>query len=65
MNITIADTIVKGMNNPDCAFFVGATVGNILTIKIVMWIALVYFALRLTEKLFFIGVPKLYKRFFK
>lgn len=57
MNLTnFTENIVKGINNPDCAFFVGTTTGTFFTsaliIKIILASALIWFGFRiLAEKI--------------
>lgn len=34
--MTLAEIITTGMNNPDCSFFVGATVGQMFSMKMMM-----------------------------
>ena len=55
------NSTIAGFNNPDCAFFVGSFAGSILTYMTIFRIALVYFGLRLLDKIIFSGIPKLYK----
>ena len=60
MNFTLADTIYKGMNNPECSFFVGQTLGYANASYLIVRVALIYFGLRLFEKILFKGIPKFY-----
>lgn len=52
-NLTLADTLIIGMNNPDCAFYVGAVTASFLVLKIIFSLVLAYLALRILEKLIF------------
>lgn len=61
-NLTLVDTIVKGVNNPECAFFVGQTLGQLTTVYLITKIALIYFGLKLLDKIVFTGIPLLYKK---
>ena len=58
--MSITDVIMTGMNNPDCAFYVGAFAGNITTGGLIFRIALIYFGMKLIDKIVFLGIPKLY-----
>ena len=51
VNETISTILVNGMNNPDCSFFVGATFGQWLAIKYIMILVLLYFILKIIDKL--------------
>jgi hypothetical protein len=62
MNITLADTIVKGMNNPDCAFFVGQSLGYTTAGSLIFKVGLIYIALKALDKIIFTLIPKLYKK---
>lgn len=32
--MSLAETITTGLNNPECAFFVGQTIGNGVTLEV-------------------------------
>lgn len=43
--MSLSDTIITGMNNPDCAFYVGSFIGNYSTGKLIlagMFLMIVY-----------------------
>ena len=50
MNVTIADTIRTGLNNPDCAFYVGQWFGMWLALKFFIFFAVAYYLFRLLDK---------------
>ena len=50
-NITFADTLIKGLNNPDCSFFVGTFIGQIITFKLIFFLIGVYLVFKVVEKL--------------
>jgi len=51
--MTLAENLVNGMNNPDCAFYVGATIGQYLVLRILSALVLAYFLIRILDKLVF------------
>ena len=51
INQTLAETISLGVNNPECAFFVGTYMGQYITAKLFMFAILVYVALKFIERL--------------
>lgn len=53
MNTTIADIIQTGMNNPDCAFFVGQFFGQFLGIKIFFYLVIFGIFFRMADKMAF------------
>jgi len=55
------NTTIAGLNNPDCAFYVGAMAGQMSTAYLIIKIAFIYYGLKLLDKLLFVGVPKFYK----
>lgn len=61
-NITFVDTLVKGFNNPDCAFYVGQMAGQFSTWFLISRIAMIYFAFKLLDKIVFTGIPHLFKK---
>lgn len=56
------EILTKGMNNPDCSFYVGQTFGQISTIGLLARVMLVYFGIKLLDKMVFKGLPMLYKK---
>lgn len=65
--MALGDIIQAGMNNPDCSFFVGQMVGQSLTIKSLLLIALIGFLYKAIDKLAWSPVldyikKRLYKR---
>ena len=60
--MSLAETITTGMNNPECAFFVGQTLGNVTAGMLIVKITLIYFGVKLLDKIIFKGVPQLYKK---
>ncbi|KKL77529.1 hypothetical protein LCGC14_2033970 [marine sediment metagenome] len=58
-----AEIVTKGMNNPDCSFYVGQTFGQITTVGLLARVMLVYFGIKLLDKMVFKGLPMLYKKF--
>lgn len=59
-NVTLADTITAGLNNPECAFYVGNMMGTATIGFIAFRLALVYYGIKMLDKLIFKGVPKFY-----
>ena len=51
---------MAGINNPECAFFVGNMAGSIGLGYLMFRIALIYYGFKILDKLTFIGIPKLY-----
>ena len=60
--MSLGETITAGMNNPDCAFYVGMVTGQASAGQFIFKIALVYFGFKLLDKLFFQGIPFCWKR---
>lgn len=58
---SFVNNTMAGMNNPECAFWVGQSVGNMAVGYLIIRIAFIYFGLKLLDKLVFIGIPKFYK----
>lgn len=59
---SLADTIVAGANNPDCAFFVGLTTGQFLIFKIVGALIVVYVIAKFMDTLVLNPLLKFLKR---
>lgn len=55
MNETQAFTeiVLKGMNNPDCSFFVGNFTGQFMTMNWIITILIIYAILKVVDKLAF------------
>ena len=53
MNDTFSAIILRGLNNPDCSFYVGQMMGQYTTFKITVIFILIYFGLRAFENLAF------------
>lgn len=49
--MTLADVISAGMQNPDCAFFTGAFMGQWLAVKYLVIIWLIYVVFKFIDKL--------------
>lgn len=47
------ENIIAGLNNPECSFFVGATIGQYFILRLFIWLAIVYIILRVLERLIF------------
>ena len=60
--MSLAETIRTGMNNPECAFFVGQTLGVAQSGNLILKVALVYFGFRLLDRIVFTEIPKIYKK---
>jgi len=52
---------IAGLNNPDCAFYVGAMAGQMGIAYLIIRVMIIYFGIKLLEKLTFVGIPKFYK----
>lgn len=63
--MSLVETISKGLNNPDCAFYVGQSLGYGQAGSLIFRVALIYFGLRLVDKLVFVGIPRLYRKYKK
>jgi len=48
---------MAGINNPECAFFVGNTVGAMSIAYVFYRVILIYYAIKLLDKLIFKGIP--------
>lgn len=49
-NLTnFTDTLYRGLNNPECSFFVGATVGQYLILKFVIAMIIFWFAAKFLD----------------
>ena len=55
------NTTITGINNPDCAFFVGSMMGQMTLSYVAIRIAFIYVAFRLLDKFLFVGVPLTWK----
>lgn len=64
MNNTLGDTLLKGINNPDCGFFVGYFTGSATVGSMIIRVVVIYYAIKLLDKLLFTGLPKLYQHSF-
>jgi len=53
------ETISAGLNNPDCAFFVGSFTGSFLSFKYLIIVILLYFGFKLLDA--FIVEPSIAK----
>lgn len=60
MNVTFYDIVVNGLNNPDCAFFVGQTFGYVLATRLVVMVGVIYFGFKLLDKIVFTWIPGSY-----
>lgn len=60
--MSLTETISTGINNPECAFFVGQSLGYASAGTLMFRIALVYFGFKLLEKIAFVGIPLAYKK---
>ena len=49
--MTLSETISKGLNNPECAFFVGQFMGQATIVKTIFMITLIYFIIKATDKI--------------
>ena len=55
------NTTIAGLNNPECAFYVGAMAGQAGLAYLIMKVAFIYYGLRFLEVLLLKGVPKFYE----
>lgn len=51
---------MAGIDNPECAFFVGNMVGTASIGFIAFRLALIYYGIKLLDKLIFKGIPRFY-----
>lgn len=51
MNETLSSILLKGLNNPDCSFYVGNMFGQYTTFKIAFMIVIFYFFVKLIDRL--------------
>jgi len=51
MNTTLSEIITTGLNNPDCSFFTGAVVGQMLVFRWVITFFVLHFIFKIIEKL--------------
>ena len=58
MNITLADTIREGMNNPECSFFVGHMVGGYNNVMSLVFLIAVWWSLGMVYNSFFSPLSK-------
>ena len=49
--MTLVDTINMGLNNPDCAFFVGNYMGQLFTIHSMLILLSIYLGFKFLDKL--------------
>lgn len=49
--MALNEIIKKGMDNPDCAFFVGSYLGNISAYQKILLLALIYFMFKVANNL--------------
>ncbi len=63
--MSLSNTILTGMNNPDCAFYVGQSLGYASAGTLIVRVTAVYFGVKLIDKILFTGIPNLYKKFRK
>lgn len=61
--MSLVDTMKTGLNNPDCAFYVGQSVGMATTGSIIVKVTVIYFGVKLIDKILFTGIPTIYKKF--
>ena len=59
--MSLAETIRLGLNNPECAFFVGSFMGNMSTGRTIVFLGLIYFGFKFIDKFIFSQIPKLWK----
>ena len=52
--MTLAETITAGVNNPECAFFVGHWMGEFMTTRLVFFLLLILFVAKLFEQMLFL-----------
>jgi len=58
---TFINATLAGLNNPECAFYVGAMAGQFGLSYLIIRVAFIYFGLRILEKLILVGIPKFYE----
>lgn len=63
--MTLSATIEAGLNNPDCAFFVGSFFGTAYIVKLMLYIACIYWVIKAVDKLALEPVIDYIKRKFK
>lgn len=49
--MTFSENLMAGLNNPECSFFVGATVGQYLTLRIIFALVGIYIITKILDKL--------------
>ena len=49
--MVLSEIITTGMNNPECSFFVGTFMGQIVSFKYVLFVAFVYLGTKIVDKL--------------
>lgn len=49
--MTLSEIIINGMNNKDCAFFVGTYLGQLTTIRIIIFAGVFYIITKVIDKL--------------
>ena len=51
--MTLTETITAGMNNPECAFFVGEFTGRMGAVSTIMYVFLMFAVFKFLDKLAF------------
>jgi len=51
VNETLATTLIKGINNPDCSFFVGSWLGAFFTFRIIVIVIIAFFIFKVIDSL--------------
>lgn len=60
--MTLAETIITGMNNPECAFFVGQSLGYASSGTLIVRVGLIYFGFKILDKFVFERIPSFIKK---
>jgi len=50
-NETLGTILIKGINNPDCSFFVGTWLGAFMTFRLIVIIIIGFFIFKLIDQL--------------
>jgi len=60
--MSLSETILNGLNNPECAFYVGQTIGYSSAGQLMLKIGLIYFGFKFLDKFVFEKIPIWYKK---
>jgi hypothetical protein len=57
--------ITNGMNDPNCSFYVGLMSGQLMTVRYIFYLALIYFVFKFIDKIAFDPLIAWIKKKFK